>query len=68
MSLSQMNGRGKGKDQNKTTAKKTPGVFLYFPFTEPKFIVILWDLKVHKHEIFFILFLQKPKPYGPKGL
>ncbi len=26
------------------------------------------DLKVHKHEIFFWLFLQKPKPYGPKGL
>jgi hypothetical protein len=25
-------------------------------------------LKVHKHEIFLILFLQKPKPYGPKGL
>jgi hypothetical protein len=25
-------------------------------------------LKVHKHEIFFWLFLQKPKPYGPKGL
>ena len=25
-------------------------------------------LKVHKHEIFFLLFLQKPKPYGPKGL
>jgi hypothetical protein len=22
-------------------------------------------LKVHKHEIFFLLFLQKPKPYGP---
>ncbi len=26
------------------------------------------NLKVHKHEIFFLLFLQKPKPYGPKGL
>ncbi len=26
------------------------------------------DLKVHKHDIFFLLFLQKPKPYGPKGL
>jgi hypothetical protein len=26
------------------------------------------SLKVHKHENFFILFLQKPKPYGPKGL
>ncbi len=25
-------------------------------------------LKVHKHEIFFWLFLSKPKPYGPKGL
>jgi hypothetical protein len=25
-------------------------------------------LKVHKHEIFLLLFLQKPKPYGPKGL
>ncbi len=25
-------------------------------------------LKVHKHEIFLKLFLQKPKPYGPKGL
>ncbi len=25
-------------------------------------------LKVHKHEIYFGLFLQKPKPYGPKGL
>ncbi len=29
---------------------------------------IVFPLKVHKHEIFFILFLQKPKPYGPKGL
>jgi hypothetical protein len=25
-------------------------------------------LKVHKHNIFLKLFLQKPKPYGPKGL
>ncbi len=25
------------------------------------------DLKVHKHEIFLNTFLQKPKPYGPKG-
>ncbi len=25
------------------------------------------DLKVHKHAI-FLFFLQKPKPYGPKGL
>jgi hypothetical protein len=26
-----------------------------------------FELKVHKHEIFFfLLFLQKPKPYGPK--
>ncbi len=25
-------------------------------------------LKVHKHEIFFITFLQKPKHYSPKGL
>ncbi len=25
-------------------------------------------LKVHKHENFFLLFLQKPNPYGPKGL
>ncbi len=25
-------------------------------------------LKVHKHEIFFFTFLQKPNPYGPKGL
>jgi hypothetical protein len=26
------------------------------------------DLKLHKHEIFYILFLQKLNPYGPKGL
>ncbi len=25
-------------------------------------------LKVHKHEIIFLTFLQKPKPYGPQGL
>jgi hypothetical protein len=25
-------------------------------------------LKVHKHEILFVNFLQKPKTYGPKGL
>ncbi len=25
-------------------------------------------LKVHKHELFFLLFLQKPNPYGPKGV
>jgi hypothetical protein len=25
-------------------------------------------LKVHKHEIFCFTFLQKPNPYGPKGL
>ncbi len=25
-------------------------------------------LKVHKHEIFFKIVLQKPKPYGPRGL
>ncbi len=25
-------------------------------------------LKVHKHEIFFLTFLQKPTPHGPKGL
>jgi hypothetical protein len=25
-------------------------------------------LKVHKHEIFIITFLQKPNPYGPKGM
>jgi hypothetical protein len=25
-------------------------------------------LKVHKHEIFLNTFLQKPKPFGPKGL
>ncbi len=25
-------------------------------------------LKVHKHEIFLNTFLQKPNPYGPKGL
>ncbi len=31
-------------------------------------VLITVGLKVHKHEIFFILFLQKPKPYGPKGL
>jgi hypothetical protein len=31
-------------------------------------VVFLGSLKVHKHEIFFLLFLQKPKPYGPKGL
>ncbi len=24
--------------------------------------------KVHKHDIFLMNFLQKPKPYGPKGL
>jgi hypothetical protein len=28
---------------------------------------VIGQLKVHKHEIFFITFLQKPKPYGPKG-
>ncbi len=27
-----------------------------------------YTLKVHKHEIFFQIFLQKLKPYGPKGL
>jgi hypothetical protein len=32
---------------------------IYFPH---------FDLKVHKHEIYFFTFLQKPKPYGPKGL
>ncbi len=26
------------------------------------------DLKVHKHDNFFFTFLQKPNPYGPKGL
>ncbi len=25
------------------------------------------SLKVHKHEIFFLTFLQKQNPYGPKG-
>ncbi len=25
-------------------------------------------LKVHEHEIIFLIFLQKPKPYGPKSL
>ena len=25
-------------------------------------------LKVHKHKNFFLLFLQKSNPYGPKGL
>ena len=34
-----------------------------------KFLFMHWIyLKVHKHEIFFWLFLQKPKAYGPKGL
>ncbi len=27
----------------------------------------LSSLKVHKHEIFLLLFLQKPNPYGPKA-
>jgi hypothetical protein len=32
-------------------------------------LICLGDtLKVHKHENFFLTFLQKPKAYGPKGL
>jgi hypothetical protein len=30
--------------------------------------VLSLSLKVHKHEIFCLTFLQKPKPYGFKGL
>jgi hypothetical protein len=43
-----------------------------------RFVVFCWCLqhrymgtrwlKVHKHEISFGLFLQKPNPFGPKGL
>ncbi len=34
----------------------------------PRQAICYSALKVHKHEIFFLLFLQKPKPYGAKGL
>ncbi len=37
-------------------------------YNDNLYIISIFYLKVHKHEFFFRLFLQKPKPYGPKGL
>jgi hypothetical protein len=51
---------------------RVPFVILFTYSTYVRFILYgvygQDTLKVHKHEIFLKLFLQKPKPYGPKGL
>ncbi len=60
---------------NKIGAVSRMVVYLvYFSCGDERFLVYQLGalcrstLKVHKHEIFFIIFLQKPKPYSPKGL
>jgi hypothetical protein len=40
---------------------------VYNIYRLPGKVVCIACLKVHKHEIFSILFLQEPNPCGPQG-